>query len=448
MKTKLLITLALIAVLGIVVIGCGGNDNNEGNKNLTGTITISPNANVIINTLLTANYNGSEAVNYQWNKDDTAISNMTGTTYTPTDVGIYTVTVSASGYNSITSAPVNVEDIYLTFENFTNPSVLMTNTTGERLVMFKNTIAQNTLISGIPAYAEAHGLYKDANLFNASGIFTIIIVTESQFNNNKNNLTSLNNQAFGKLFAFYNHTTTNKKQIIINDKLGGDYRLTVNNSVNKNIELRNFQPMGDCLVYLPAQTPSRTVVFLNSPETYDIYPVYRIYNTADNEIYTAIPVYKSGVSQNKAFSYNVTFTTEETDKTIILSDFSSTDYLFLSGGIYLKIINNSAIDISLFRREEIQTTSLGIDTVKSNNTETFFLSFTRNPDRTLPVTFTFNNTPLSIGTTQEKTAIESQTYEMDFCYEIEITGNSATNLQLGTVTKKSKVNIEQIFGIN
>jgi len=85
----------------------GGDD---GDAQLTGAITITPNTGVVINTELTAAYSGSETVSYQWNKGGTAIASATSSKYTPTTAGIYTVTVSAAGYQSKTSAAVNVSN--------------------------------------------------------------------------------------------------------------------------------------------------------------------------------------------------------------------------------------------------------------------------------------------------------------------------------------------------
>ena len=77
---------------------------------LSGNITISPNTGVEINTELTAEYSGSETVSFQWNKDGQAVSGATSTKYTPTVGGSYTVTASAAGYISKTSAIVDVID--------------------------------------------------------------------------------------------------------------------------------------------------------------------------------------------------------------------------------------------------------------------------------------------------------------------------------------------------
>jgi uncharacterized repeat protein (TIGR02543 family) len=77
---------------------------------LAGSITISPVA-ATVGTTLTASYSGSEPVtlNYRWNKDGAAISGANTSSYTPTQTGSYTVTVSASGYNGKTSTAVYVE---------------------------------------------------------------------------------------------------------------------------------------------------------------------------------------------------------------------------------------------------------------------------------------------------------------------------------------------------
>ncbi|GHV66191.1 hypothetical protein AGMMS49928_00270 [Spirochaetia bacterium] len=76
---------------------------------LSGSISISPSSGVIIGTQLTAGYTGSESGRtYQWYKGETAIAGATGTAYTPTETGSHTVTVSASGFQSKTSAPVTV----------------------------------------------------------------------------------------------------------------------------------------------------------------------------------------------------------------------------------------------------------------------------------------------------------------------------------------------------
>jgi len=112
-KIQLLYAIALIAALALA--SCSA-DNDDDLTNLPGTISIyqygSPageEADVYTWTPLNAEYSGSAKVNYQWKLGNAKVG-LNSDTYTPEQAGQYTVTVSASGYNSKTSAPVAVID--------------------------------------------------------------------------------------------------------------------------------------------------------------------------------------------------------------------------------------------------------------------------------------------------------------------------------------------------
>ncbi|GHV45390.1 hypothetical protein AGMMS49546_31060 [Spirochaetia bacterium] len=95
-------------VLVLALSGCPTDGGGSTDPALSGTITISPSSGVTTGTLLTAAYTGGESVTYQWNKGGTTIAGGTGATYTPGEAESYTVTVSAAGYQSKTSAAVTV----------------------------------------------------------------------------------------------------------------------------------------------------------------------------------------------------------------------------------------------------------------------------------------------------------------------------------------------------
>jgi len=113
--------IALAAIIGFTMAACIDGGNTDDERDLTGTITIDPNTNVYIGTKLTAKYNGTETVSYQWKKDTSNIG-TDSKEFTPAEPGSYTVTVSASGYKSRTSTAVTVNarqgiDSPVTFTN-------------------------------------------------------------------------------------------------------------------------------------------------------------------------------------------------------------------------------------------------------------------------------------------------------------------------------------------
>jgi hypothetical protein len=117
---KLIGIIALAAVIGLGLAGCadptgGGGDDNGGDPVLSGTIYITtlqgensaPYTRAILGqTLYVRSYSPDDdfpehilgSTTFQWNKDGTAISGATGTEYTPTEAGSYTVTASRSDY--------------------------------------------------------------------------------------------------------------------------------------------------------------------------------------------------------------------------------------------------------------------------------------------------------------------------------------------------------------
>jgi hypothetical protein len=104
-KRCALVGMVAIIALSFCFVTC--DSDPKGDKDLSGNITISPTS-ATTGTELTATYSGTETINYQWNKGGTAIDGKTTNKFTPTEAGSYTVTVSASGFNSKTSVAVEV----------------------------------------------------------------------------------------------------------------------------------------------------------------------------------------------------------------------------------------------------------------------------------------------------------------------------------------------------
>jgi len=107
----------IIALIAAITLVACPNGEDGGGKDLPGTLQIlqygvpAVSGEVFTGDALTADYSGSEAVTFQWKKGGTDVSANAGgtaTEFTPSEPGSYTVTASASGYNSKTSKAVNV----------------------------------------------------------------------------------------------------------------------------------------------------------------------------------------------------------------------------------------------------------------------------------------------------------------------------------------------------
>ena len=101
---------AVSLIVAMAVFSCPA-DGGTKEKTLSGTITILQDDEPVFETTtgkeLTADYTGAEAVNYQWKWGNTNVGENSPK-FTPGEAGDYTVTVSASGYKSKTSASVEV----------------------------------------------------------------------------------------------------------------------------------------------------------------------------------------------------------------------------------------------------------------------------------------------------------------------------------------------------
>jgi hypothetical protein len=140
---------------------------------LSGNITISPNSGATTGTQLTANYTGSESVTYQWQKDGVNIG-TNSSTFTPTEAGSYTVTVSAAGYTSKTSTAVTVT---LAAAGTAGNPFLVSNETELRKVGTETTTG---------GWTKAAHYRQTANIAMTGGNFTPIGTNASRFTGSYN----------------------------------------------------------------------------------------------------------------------------------------------------------------------------------------------------------------------------------------------------------------------
>jgi hypothetical protein len=335
----------------------------------------------------------------------------------------------------------------VSFTSFSPPSIYVDNKSGERLVAFKGSLNPNTLISGIPAYATNHGLAKsnsvNNSLFTTTGDFALVLITEAEYNKNKANLGGA--AVFAEIYAFYNHEATNNNRFQISSKSGGTGRITLKNPTSWNIEIRRDGPTGEVLGYVSSQM-TNTVLRVNAPDDYSLYPVFKRYIPTDKEIYEVVPKYTSGALNGKPYAKDFALTTADGTSTWNLSEVAEkANFSLSSGSFYLRIINNSNTAVRFTRGDDEQLTSMGIRGIAPANTNVYSVKIMRNPDGTYPPSETISL--LKIGTPQNPVAVLANAYKLDYVYTITVTGADASNLALSSpVESDNPVDLEAMFG--
>jgi len=332
----------------------------------------------------------------------------------------------------------------LSFESFSPRSISIENKTDKRLVGFKNTLSLNNLISGIPAYAGRHGLKRDSSLFNQTGDFVLVLITEEDFNKNRSNIAAA--PVFAKLYVFYNHEADSSIVYQISSYSGGAGSVIINNPAPWNVEIRKDSPTGEIIGFAAAQTTG-TILRLQIPHDYNLFPVFKRYNAA-GEIYSIVPMYTTDPLTGKPFTKSFTLN-DETSQVWDLSEITSTsDFKMTSGMFFVKIINDSVEAViftrNLWSNEVVLFASTGEQFILPGRTYLYGINVMRNPDGTYPDRTTIN-TSFNIGIEENMLPVLERDYKTDYIYSIRVTGSSALTLALDEVEEVGKLDIETLF---
>jgi hypothetical protein len=333
----------------------------------------------------------------------------------------------------------NENEDSVSFENYSSPSVIVNNNTSERLIAFKESLHSDNLISGIPANASNHGLKRDPLLFNTTGDFTLILITEAEYNNNINNLVSAD--IFTMLYVFYRHETNVAFRVSVSSKIGGSGRLIIENPTDWGVEIRINSPDGEIeiLSFVPPYTENMVLKVV--PDDYVLYPVFKRFNSLIGEIITVTPTfpYDSAVGGTPFFG---ALRIGNTALHWNLGNLLNTHEITL-GGIIIQVNNSARVAVGLNYNGSPMVFS-GHRLINPDQIVSFFIPFTKSSDGTFPQTQTISTFEIDIGGGSYK-EVPVMDYELDYFYTITVSGTNISALTVGTPVKGGKLDFANML---
>jgi len=315
--------------------------------------------------------------------------------------------------------PDNKGNDDVSFNNFSSPSVIVTNNSDKKLIAFKNSVTQDNLISGVPANSLLHGLKKDLELFNKVEVIVLVFITEDEYKKNKSDLALAD--IFTKYFVYYIPDNIDFSQITVSDKLGGDGILKINNPTQWYIEIRMNGYSGEALGCVsPGETGME--LHLKAPGIYTLYPVFKRYNSFLEAVVTVYPRYNTGNLMGTPYLFIAEIFSGKTfifDMSLIAANLPS----FSSGGFYLNVVNNSSTAVLLRRGNNVLSASGGSIYINPSSSNRFFINLTELPDGASPLEETISDFNL-LFIHGFNIAINPYTFQSDFSYTLQINGNN------------------------
>ncbi|MCL2832400.1 MAG: hypothetical protein FWD78_04445 [Treponema sp.] len=362
---------------------------------------------------------------------------------------VFTAAILLFSCNLLTgSSNNNTDNVDFTSHN-TNYSILVRNNTGERLIAFKGDLVSSALIGGIPAHAQNHGLPKNTSLFNKTEDFPLILLTESQYNANKNSLSSLKNMPFTRVYVFYNNSGDNSAVYEIADGLGGnnDFHI-INASTSINVELRLNGPAGETIGYAPAGILDTTLRLQDG--NYNIFPVFKRYNTFRDLVETTYP---QGSGTGYAWFQTYSFGEGVTSATMNLKNLLQAT-TFTSGSAWVYVNNQTTSGgIRFVQGTQVQATATGLENIMT--TRTFQIDMPQVPgtnsyaDSVTVSNWGFGPTGFEKelqNSESDDTPVQSLTVERDKMYTITVTGNFNNGTLKAWVSNVSDIPSSELGG--
>ena len=239
------------------------------------------------------------------------------------------------------------------------------------------------------------------------------------------------NTPFARLYAYYNNNAENNLIYEISGSLGGDGSITLYNTSGFNVELRQDGLGGSVLGYA-AHNMAQTTFAVNTGD-YLLFPVFRKFNVARNEIITVYPKYSGGAADGKACVENFTLEAGSTSKILRASDWIGDNMVFSSGCAYLLIQNNHKQGMQFYDGGEIVYTSTGGKNINSNKSMMFQIDMPKKPGSQDEYLSSQTFSQFSVGTALESAKLPEFTFESDKIYTITITGTTVYDITLSEI---------------
>ena len=332
----------------------------------------------------------------------------------------------------------------------TDYSILVRNNTGENLVAFKGDLLADKLIGGIPAHAQNHGLPNDPALFDKTEDFPMILLTEAQFNSNKDNLSSLKNTPFTRVYVFFNKSGDNTLVYEIAAGLGGSNEFKIINASNSiNVELRLNGAAGETIGYAPAGILETTLRLQDG--NYNIFPVFKRYNTFRDVVETVYPQGTgSGYAWFQSFSFGEGTTTATMNLKTLLQGIT-----FVSGAAWVYVNNQTTSGgIRFVEGSNVKATASGLTNVMSGNPRTFQIDMPKAGNNTYADSITVANwkfgatgfeVPLRTGE-NDTTPLASLEIQQGKMYTITVSGSHNDNSLKAWVSNTTEIPQNELSG--
>jgi hypothetical protein len=310
-------------------------------------------------------------------------------------------------------------------------SIRIKNESNLDLIAFKSRLSASNILGAIPKQATDHGLKLNTTLFPAgqSSDFSILFLTKEDYETYKNNLSSREQYPFTRIFAAYNASGTNEIPWIVSGRLGGNNKLVINNMTGWNMELRESSPRGTTLGYAPYEA-NNTTLFMNQGSFY-VFPVFKQYNAARDEIITIYPRAVDGIPMGDEFSFE-----GGNELTINAANFINNTNMS-SGTAYLVVHNGSQQGITVYNGNTVQKTATGISTINSGDTRTFTILMDGNSTSGYESSKSISGWKI-VNMGVREVPIPNASLDADYRYTVEVSGDWSQGVTAITVETPEK----------